>query len=68
MDGLNLAEEQPQKPLVQVLRSDKFDDDNSMQIEDDENTSKNTIGGFDEGKSDTYGLKLADSELSSQIS
>jgi hypothetical protein len=38
MDGLTLAEEQTQKPLVQVLRSDKFDDENSMQIEDDENT------------------------------
>ncbi len=66
MDGLTLVEEIPQKPLVQVLKSEKFADENSMQTEDDDDNF-DQISDSQDGNSEALNLRIADKELSSQI-
>ena len=67
MDGLTLVEEKPEKPLVQVLKSEKFGDENSMQTEDDDNNF-DQISDSQDGNGEALNLQIADKEISSQIS
>lgn len=65
MDGLKIgAEELPHKPLVQVLKSEKFGDDNSMLNGDSDDNDPDLISQIQDGKSEALSLKLADSDLS----
>lgn len=66
MDGLTLVEEKPEKPLVQVLKSEKFGDENSMQTEADDNNF-DQISDSQDGNGEALNLRIADKELSSQI-
>ncbi len=65
MNNLTLSEEQPQRKLVQVLRSEKFNEreDSSMELEND----FDKISSSEDGHSEALSLRLADTELSSQM-
>jgi hypothetical protein len=51
---------------VQVLKSEKFGDENSMQTEDDDNNF-DQISDSQDGIGEALSLRIADNELSSQI-